>query len=154
MQLYSLTPAFKGNDDIRQAELWLKKVMKYKLHYNNNFNDQLFINGITHNFCNNAENWWNTIEDTVPTWDIFVREFKNKFMKVNADEAWDKLKNSKQKNNQSIEGFSGELSILFNTAAYEVEKKRIHMVKENLVLFAGTVEEKAMLFVSVLNRIK
>lgn len=156
MQLYSLTPPFKGNDDIRQAELWLKKVIKYKLHYNNNFNDELFINGITHNFSGTAEIWWNYIEEKVTTWERFIIEFKAKFMKVNADEAWDKLRNSKQSNTQGIENFSSELSILFNTAgitdegfkisclisginevvAYELEKKR-----SDLLSFEMTVKE-------------
>ncbi|CAO3621759.1 unnamed protein product [Mucor hiemalis] len=162
MQLYTLTPVFKGEDDIRKAEVWIKKVNNFKMHYENNFNDQLFINGITHNFCGTAESWWNLVEGKVENWEDFQSEFRDKFLKVNPDEAWDKLKNLKQKNGESVEAFNNELHVLFHSAgikdegikmglfisalneniAFELEKKRGKFANfEQAVLEAISLEK-------------
>ncbi|CAM0137514.1 unnamed protein product, partial [Umbelopsis sp. WA50703] len=110
MNLMNKIPGYSGSRNVNQAESWLKTVKSYKGFFSVNFNHEMFLTAITNSFTDRAEDWWDTINSTVTTWDDFLEKFKSKFIQPTVGETWRKLRSIEQEEGNTVEHFPSELN--------------------------------------------
>ncbi|KAG2205305.1 hypothetical protein INT45_008340, partial [Circinella minor] len=104
---------FSGTKRGENPTVWLGEIKR--LWQRGNFTDDEVLLIAGSNLKGQAGLWWNSLEDSILTWDAFEEAFRTRFISAEHREAWwSEIEAIKQQDNESVENVAYKLQELFD----------------------------------------